>query len=429
MKKFVCNTTISLILSLFTLSGFAQFWKDVGNVVTGGLNVVKQTVTAPTQVVVNSVQAATGNGSVSNIYQPIVQLAQTSGNTVVDATRVANSPQALLTQQAQQFASNVGGKPGEFIFDVGTFMQKYSTGLSSTGVQIANNVLNGQNPFQVVGAPLAAAIHAAHDEYASKAQPIPADVKQALQGYFDQNILDRAMYAIGSVEITLPNLIIQSRKLFGGEDYAVTVDNIIVFPKNPGGYSQSCEWWAHELTHVRQYAQWGVELFAYNYVRDHNGVENEAINNATTITHGNWCFSQQQRTEYMQLVSQRENDAAVRSLNSSSAGYIPSVLNFNETYVAQCVLPQNPMGAMFLVTNQGRIIAINPSNGQSMHVGFSNPPRLPNVAWSFDLPAQNWRFAVMPNGAICNPSGPIFNNFGQIIGYQLCNQVGYVQSL
>ncbi|MDR6758623.1 hypothetical protein J2Y48_004777, partial [Mycoplana sp. BE70] len=34
--------------------------------------------------------------------------------------------------------------------------------------------------------------------------------------------------------------------------------------------------WVHELTHVRQYQDWGVQGFAVRYIRSHSSVEREA---------------------------------------------------------------------------------------------------------------------------------------------------------
>jgi hypothetical protein len=52
---------------------------------------------------------------------------------------------------------------------------------------------------------------------------------------------------------------------------AVTLIDVIVFrgPTEAGDPSI----WAHELTHVDQYAQWGVHSFAIQYARDYNSVE------------------------------------------------------------------------------------------------------------------------------------------------------------
>ena len=429
MKKLISLIVIFMTICLMAQTANAQFWKSIGNTISGGVNIVKQTITAPTQVVINAARAPL---TPSSYYQPVVQLAQTTSQTVVNGINVVNTPQTFLVQQATQAAGNIAGKPGEFVIDLGTFMQQYSNNLALSGAQASNNILNGQNPFQIVGAPLAAAIHAARDRFINSSQPIPADVKQALASYFDPNTLARARYAIGSVEIALPNLIIQGRKLFGDGDWAVTVDDIIVFPRDPGGYQQNCEWWAHELTHVQQYGQWGVEQFAYNYVKGYHSVEDEAINHAATITNNGNCGGNFSMAQVQQDIVNREvsfNAATANIQTGLQNGYTPSVLYQNEFYTAQCVLPNNPLGAMFLVTNMGRIIAVNPSNGQSMHVGFANPPRLGNVAWSFDLPNQNWRFAVGFNGVIYFPTIPIVNGFGQLMGYQNWQSIGYVQAL
>ena len=108
-----------------------------------------------------------------------------------------------------------------------------------------------------------------------------------------------------------------------------------------------------------------------------------------------------------QIAAQRELTAkakmrgvlppCVGSFDMSSSS-IDQNKNFNqnpEIYVAQCVFQNDQFNVMYLVTNYGRIIAVNPLNGQWQHIGYSTPPRLPNVAWSYDLPNANWSYPCL----------------------------------
>ncbi|WP_250456271.1 DUF4157 domain-containing protein [Caballeronia sp. ATUFL_M2_KS44] len=101
-------------------------------------------------------------------------------------------------------------------------------------------------------------------------QPIPPDVRQDLTGYIDEDVLNRARYKVGDNGIVnIANLSIRY-----GDAAAVTLVDVIVFA-NPLGIRDRALW-AHELTHVRQYRDWGTRDFAIRYLRSWNGVENEA---------------------------------------------------------------------------------------------------------------------------------------------------------
>ena len=407
------KTTLFALIFFWSSSVNAQFFKKlsdaVGNVVDLGVKVT----TAPYQAIANTGQVLLGNAKPSDIYKPYQEVASSAGQALPGTVQILNEPQRYLMQKAQEFSTSLGG-PAEFIFDVGSFSNRYYSELANAGANNISGILQGQNPFQLTAAPLAAAIRAARERYISKSQPLPNDVKNVLRGFFNESTLNRARFAIGKVEITLPSFIGQGAKFMGNDRYAVTVDDIIVFNSDPGSYLNNSNWWVHEITHVQQYEKLGIEIFAFNYMRDAgNSLEAEAVNNANRITGTN--------------ISSTSSALKIGSFDMS--GTI-SDINYQqnpEFYVAQCIFPYDQFGVMYLVTNYGRIIAVNPLNGQWLHIGYSTPARLPNVAWSYDLPKANWSYAVGFDGNIYNPV-PIYNNFGIIYNYQWVS-VGYVVRL
>ncbi|MES2478488.1 MAG: hypothetical protein V4561_05350 [Bacteroidota bacterium] len=405
---------IMLTLAIFVLtSGYAQFFKKITDAVGSVVNTGIKVTTAPYQALANTGQVIIGNAKPADIYKPYQEVVTTAGSTLPGVVEVLNEPQKYLTQKAQEYATSIGGNTGAFIFDIGTFTNRYYSELANAGAQNINGILQGQNPFQLTAAPLAAAIRAAKERYSSSARPLPDDVKNALRNYFSQTTLDNARYAIGKVEITLPNFIGQGAKFMGNDGYAVTVDNIIVFNSDPGSYSSNANWWAHEITHVQQYEQLGIETFSFNYIRDFGrSLESEAVNNANRITNSSYSAS--------------SSFIKVGSFDMSGAQSTTNYQQNPEYYVAQCIFPQDRFGAMYLVTNYGRIIAVNPLNGFWQHIGYSTPPLMQQVAWSYDLPNANWRYAVGFDGKIYNPIGPIFNAFGQVVNYANWNPIGYV---
>jgi len=410
---------LTLMLISFTISANAQFWNDIKKAVGDIANTTVKTITAPTEVLINTGKAVTGNGSVNDIYKPIQQVVSQTGNTTASTVGILSQPQTYFMQKAQEFSQSVGGNTGAFIFDVGTFSNRYYNELAQAGVNTTNGILQGQNPFQISAIPLSAAIRAARERHISNSMPLPDDVKNALKPYFSESILNKARYAIGNIQITLPNFIGQGQKFMGNDAYAVTVNDIIVFNRQPGNFAQDGNWWAHEVTHIQQYQNLGIETFSFNYLRDlGSSIEKEAQDNANRITN----------------TSTKNGFSSSYALNvgsfDMSSSSIDQNKNFNqnpEIYVAQCVFQNDQFNVMYLVTNYGRIIAVNPLNGQWQHIGYSTPPRLPNVAWSYDLPNANWSYPVGLDGNIYSLT-PIYNNFGQVIN-QEWTAIGYVVKL
>jgi hypothetical protein len=101
-------------------------------------------------------------------------------------------------------------------------------------------------------------------------QPIPAAIRAALEGYVPKSVLDRVRWREGASEISLPQNMIRF-----GHATAVTLDDVIVF--EPGATAlEDPRFWAHELKHVMQFEEWGVQGFATRYLSDSNAVETEA---------------------------------------------------------------------------------------------------------------------------------------------------------
>jgi Domain of unknown function (DUF4157) len=99
---------------------------------------------------------------------------------------------------------------------------------------------------------------------------IPPQIRQALEGFYDDDILNRVRYKVGDNGAF--NL--ASVSISYGDAGAVTLIDIVVFANQAGANNPVL--WAHELKHVQQFRDWGVRDFAIRYLRSWNGVENEA---------------------------------------------------------------------------------------------------------------------------------------------------------
>ncbi len=139
---------------------------------------------------------------------------------------------------------------------------------------------------QVGGVPLEQWIIASHNTAINGAMPIPPNIRQALTGYASEDSMNRARYKVGDNGIL--NLANDLER--GGFASAVTLIDVIVFRGPTEANDPSI--WAHELTHVDQYAQWGVHSFAIQYARDYNSVEAPAYAKGN----GYWAWAQAQVT-------------------------------------------------------------------------------------------------------------------------------------
>ena len=101
-------------------------------------------------------------------------------------------------------------------------------------------------------------------------QPIPAAIRTALEGYVPEAVLDRVRWREGATELSLPQNMIRF-----GHASAVTLDDVIVFEEG-STVLEDPRFWAHEIKHVMQFEQWGVEGFATRYLSDYAAVEMEA---------------------------------------------------------------------------------------------------------------------------------------------------------
>lgn len=103
---------------------------------------------------------------------------------------------------------------------------------------------------------------------ASGVEPIPLDIRAQLEPWYDFQVLDAARYQVGN-----PQQIDAASAFLQNPDVnAVTLVDVIVF-RNAADARDNIALWAHELKHVQQYQQWGVEGFAARYTRNFDAVE------------------------------------------------------------------------------------------------------------------------------------------------------------
>lgn len=99
-------------------------------------------------------------------------------------------------------------------------------------------------------------------------QPIPPNIREQLLPWYGPEVLDSARYKVGdSQQITAATAMLQNPDVG-----AVTLIDLIIF-RDAHSAEQDVTLWAHELKHVQQFQEWGVEGFAQRYTQDFNAVE------------------------------------------------------------------------------------------------------------------------------------------------------------
>jgi Domain of unknown function (DUF4157) len=154
----------------------------------------------------------------------------------------------------------------------------YSLAIVPPGaVEAGQAVLNAINDLQantLSGPILEAAILASQSTASQGAMPIPADVRRRLSGYVSEDALNSARFKIGDNGFANVAHLIEQ----GGQADAVTLVDVIVF-RGPTE-AKNIVTWAHELSHVEQYRQWGVRDFAVSYTKNWHNVEEPAYSKA-----------------------------------------------------------------------------------------------------------------------------------------------------
>lgn len=102
----------------------------------------------------------------------------------------------------------------------------------------------------------------------SAVRPIPLHIRVQLEPWYDMRVLESVRYKVDDGrELSAANAVLQNPDV-----NAVTLVDLIVF-RTAAQAENDVALWAHELKHVEQYLQWGVDGFAARYSRDYQAVE------------------------------------------------------------------------------------------------------------------------------------------------------------
>lgn len=418
MKTFKIFLILCLVIGFYEINGqsFHGYSLKPKDIVKTAEKTVKQTVKiaknsgdvlyngykSAGKAVINTGGVLIGQKKPEDIIKPFKSIPTSLSKVASEAGALSvfvTDPSNKFLESAQQFSRKVGGKNGEFLFNLGTFTTQFYNALLPASLYSLANVLKKENPFIVTAIPLAAAIRSAYETHKSKALPIPDDVKTGLANYFSKEILNKAKYSVGTVEITLPNLIGQVQN-FMGNSYAVVVGDIIVFNAVPPSFDKGMFYWAHEMTHVKQYNELSVDGFAYEYLRDGGEtLESEA-----------------------DALAYKVIDDDMKKGDNNSSGNIYSSLRLVKTsrkafktdnfrILARLDLYKDTTGLQFAVNSLNDIIAIDILSGNVSKVSKKFTSTIEGASWDFKF-SKTW-LTVMPNGDIIfvqNRKMPFGNN-------------------
>lgn len=160
--------------------------------------------------------------------------------------------------------------------------------------------------------------------------PMPPHIKQVLTPYFPPDILEKARWTTAD-GISLDGML----KNWFNQEGAITYDEVIIFANTE--LTNDVELWAHELTHILQYSQMGVETFAFQYSIDWNGLESQARQNASRIVASinattvgqarTWGFQGQIAAPSQQPTWQQMNQAAMIGIPPQQCIWINNATN------------------------------------------------------------------------------------------------------
>lgn len=164
--------------------------------------------------------------------------------------------------------NNGGLSPGNISKQVNKAGQDVGNTITKAG-QDVGNAINELQANVLSGPTLEAAIIASRNTAINGSSSIPLNIRQQLTGYASEDSMNRVRYKIGDNGfVNLARLLEQ-----GGFASAVTLIDVIVFRGPTEAADPSI--WAHELTHVDQFAD-GAHSFAVRYARNWRSIEEPA---------------------------------------------------------------------------------------------------------------------------------------------------------
>jgi uncharacterized protein DUF4157 len=114
------------------------------------------------------------------------------------------------------------------------------------------------------------------DALRAGAGQLPREILSEFRGFYSEEVL-RARWRIGQGN----ELSLQANAFRFGDRVAIALDTVLVF-RSPAD-ANSLWLWAHELAHIEQYRDMGIDDFAKSYIRDSDSLEQAANRRANAF--------------------------------------------------------------------------------------------------------------------------------------------------
>lgn len=265
--------------------------KPVTQAVKKGVEASVRIAVSPLKVASEAGQAALGKKSWGEANREVssgwTTIFQDEGQAISAAGRAAHAAADGEVQIQVNTTRAVAGKGAAEVVDNVMVPRRWMNALGLSASQYASMVVKGQDPKMLLAVPLATAIRAARDQHYPTAKPLPQYIKNRFKGFYPKKVLDTARYTVGQIELTLANALNEGTKLRTGRANANVMGDVIIFGKQPAtNNDDDLFWWAHELHHVQQYSEWGIDKFAYiylNYPGENGWLERQANQKAVYV--------------------------------------------------------------------------------------------------------------------------------------------------
>jgi hypothetical protein len=276
----ITRLLVSAAISLGAIDAAkADFFRDVGKAITAP-------ITAP-------IKAAQDIAS----GKPASTVVQNQLNLHVGAPAVAAGSTLNLIQKGNDFIQKVprdviqNNLGGDWLagYDAITGSQRIQQEIAFTAGRFLTQCAStgACSIEQATAVPVAAAMRDAYKVYIGHSSPLSPQMIQILSRVVPWPVLQSARWTVGNTpNMTVPGFLNSGNSAFG-HGHAVTLGNLMIFSQMPEVNTYSgAVWVLHELFHIEQYFRYSgnaleaIDGFAVDYIRNYDGMEREAENNA-----------------------------------------------------------------------------------------------------------------------------------------------------
>lgn len=271
MKRLAITMISTIALFAIVPQANADFWSrardGVVKVAKGSVKVVTKPMTIIPEVIVDTTKGKDIGKSLQNhAHQYLDGHKDIARGTADIHTEVSKETRKIV----REVGGDVAGDAVDFALEGQDRLVEDSAGAVSAGVELAK----GKGLVSIPAEMLAAELRQAESTVLPESKPLPRHVIEEMSKIYPDSVLKHARYVVGSkISTNVAEMLNRAVRIGENSANAVTVGRVIVFERQPG---KDYGWWAHELGHVQQYMEMGIDGFARAYVKNRDGIERDA---------------------------------------------------------------------------------------------------------------------------------------------------------